>query len=54
MGINYPIVWELIDQVMEVNYNRNTSLALEADLTLFVVDADVSVKMWSCLDPYEA
>ena len=62
MGINSPLHGELIDPVMGVSYNKNVGLALDADLTLFVVDADVSLecgvarthvrrKMRSCSDP---
>jgi len=35
---------------MGVGYNRNTGLAVDADLELFVVDADVSVRTRSCSD----
>jgi len=44
-------VGELIDSVMEISYNRNVGLAVDADLTLFVIDEDVSVRMWSFSDP---
>ena len=42
MGINSPIMWELIDPVMRVGYNKNAGLALDVDLALLVVDAGVS------------
>jgi len=37
---------------MRVSYNRNASFAVDADLALFVVDADISVRMRSCSDPH--
>ena len=37
---------------MEINYNRNTGLVVDADLALFIVDADISVRMRSCSDPH--
>ena len=52
MGINSPLRGESIDLIMRASYNRNTVLALDADLALLVVDADVSVRMRSCLDPH--
>ena len=42
MGINSHIRGELIDPIMEVSYNRNVGLALDAYLALPVVDAGVS------------
>jgi len=39
---------------MGISYNINAGFALDADLALFAVDADVSVKTWSCSDPHEA
>jgi len=42
MGINSPLRRELIDPIMGVCYNRNTGLAIDADLALLVVDAGVS------------
>jgi len=42
MGINSPLREELIDPVMEINYNRNAGLVLNANLALLVVNADVS------------
>jgi len=36
---------------MEISYKKNAGLAVDADLTLLVVDTDVSVKMWSYSDP---
>ena len=39
---------------MGISYNRNVGLALDADLALFVVDADVSVRTRSCSGPREA
>ena len=35
---------------MGVSYNKNAGLAVDADLTLFVVDVDVSVKTQNCSD----
>jgi len=35
---------------MEVSYNKNTGLVLDADLTFLVVDASVSVRARSCLN----
>ena len=37
---------------MEISYNRNAGLAVDADLALFVVDADVSVRTQSCSDSH--
>jgi len=31
---------------MGVNYNRNTSFALDTDLALLIVDASISVRTW--------
>jgi len=36
---------------MGISYNRNVGLAVDVDLVLFVVDADISVRMQSCSDP---
>ena len=36
---------------MGVSYNRNTGLALDANLALHIVDAGVSVRTLSCSDP---
>ena len=52
MGVNCHITWGLIDLVMVINYNRNAGLALDADLTLLVVDTDFLVRMRSCSDPH--
>ena len=54
MGINSPSRENLIDPVIRMSYNRNAGLAVDMDLMLLVVDADVSVRMRSCLDPREA
>ena len=54
MGINFLLCGKLIDLVMGISYNINAGLALDADLALFAVDADVSVKMRSCSDLQEA
>ena len=37
---------------MEVSYNRNVGLALDADLMLLVADAGVSVRTQSCSVPH--
>jgi len=36
---------------MGISYNRNAGLAVDVDLALFVVYADISVRMQSCSDP---
>jgi len=51
MGINSHITWRVIDPVMGVNYNRNAGLMLDAYLTLFIIDASVSVRTRSYSDP---
>jgi len=51
MRINAPITWGVNNPVMKVSYNRNLGLVMDADLVLFVVDADVSVRTQSCSDP---
>jgi len=33
---------------MGISYNKNTGLAVDMDLALFVADTDVSVRMRSC------
>ena len=35
---------------MGISYNRNAGLVVDADLALFVVDADVSVRTRNYLD----
>jgi len=30
---------------MGISYNRNTNLVVDADLALFIADADISVRM---------
>ena len=36
---------------MGVSYKRNTGLVMDADVALFVVDADISVRTQSYSDP---
>jgi len=52
MGLTLTLRGELIDPVMGISYNRNAGPALDTDHVLLVVDADVSVRTWSCSDPH--
>jgi len=54
MGINSPITWGVNCLNNRDSYNRNAGLVLNEDLALFVVDANVSVRMRICSDPHEA
>jgi len=52
MEINSPLCGKIIDLVMGISCNRNASFALDADLALLIVNADVSVRTQNCSDPY--
>ena len=41
-GLTPPLRGELIDPVMDVSYNKNAGLMLDADPVLLVVDAGIS------------
>jgi len=53
MGINSPITWGVNWPNNRGQLYRNAGLAVDADLGLFVLDADISVRMQSCSDLWE-